>query len=340
MREFWVASGHHLTRRTDSGGMVVTPELLLAYLARPELVPPPEACDRERALHARLLDDPLRPVPGAELAALEDADARENWGHFLGFRALLLSTQTLEAAYLAIARDGAGSVPPIFLNQLCQLVLRNALDGCDDPFVLRAGELFFRPQRASVHQGALLLADAELVEEREALRAFEPHNTPLVALLEKPAPGDLDIMDDDNAWTYWSRSDAHSMAMNLGGSARARAGLCTALVRWIAHLLGVIVRIEPVAQIEDRDWRWFVGLDAEGTRIGNALWKGTGLAGSDMERVLSLMRLTFEDKRVVDTKVQGKPVYLILGSNAEKTIRMKPQNLAVGLPLRASHKLS
>ena len=27
MREFWVASGHHLTRRADHGGLVATPEL-------------------------------------------------------------------------------------------------------------------------------------------------------------------------------------------------------------------------------------------------------------------------------------------------------------------------
>ena len=40
MREFWVASGHHLTRRADHGGLIATPELIMAYLARPELMPP------------------------------------------------------------------------------------------------------------------------------------------------------------------------------------------------------------------------------------------------------------------------------------------------------------
>ena len=40
MREFWVSSGHHLTGRTEGGGLAVTDELLLAYLARPELMPP------------------------------------------------------------------------------------------------------------------------------------------------------------------------------------------------------------------------------------------------------------------------------------------------------------
>jgi len=49
MREFWVASGHHLTRLDDRGRMQATDELILAWLARPEIVPPPEACAAERA---------------------------------------------------------------------------------------------------------------------------------------------------------------------------------------------------------------------------------------------------------------------------------------------------
>src|SRR5919206_191489 len=69
MREFWVSSGHHLTPRTEGGGLAVTDELLLAYLARPELAPPEEACAAERALHASLLRAPRRPVAPAELAA-------------------------------------------------------------------------------------------------------------------------------------------------------------------------------------------------------------------------------------------------------------------------------
>ena len=39
MREFWVASGHHLTKRADHGGLMVTPELIMAYLeAKREVV--------------------------------------------------------------------------------------------------------------------------------------------------------------------------------------------------------------------------------------------------------------------------------------------------------------
>ena len=58
MKDFWLSCGHHLTDRDADGRLLVTDELLKAYLARPELAPPPEACAAERGLHAALLADP------------------------------------------------------------------------------------------------------------------------------------------------------------------------------------------------------------------------------------------------------------------------------------------
>ena len=332
MREFWVASGHHLTKRADHGGLMVTPELIMAYLARPELMPPDDACMAERSLHAALMADPFRAVAPAEIAAIADADARENWGFMVAFRDRLVAAPSLEALYVALARKGAGDLPPIFLSQLCHLILRNALEGCDDPYVLRAAELFYRPQKAAVHDGALLLADAEMVEGLQHAHA-DLHASPLTAMLQPKAFGEMDVMDDENAWTYWSRSDAHAMVMNLGGNARARAGLCRAIERWITHLTGVAVSVESVASIEDRDWRWFIGLDSEGTRIGNALWKGASPGAEAAERIVALMRLTVGDAALVDARVGSKPVYLILAMGADKVVRLKPQNLIAGLPL-------
>src|SRR6476619_2384935 len=333
MREFWVASGHHLTSRADHGGLVATPELIMAYLARPELMPPADACTSERNLHASLLADPLRPVSKADIAALADADARENWTFMMSFRDRLISAPSLEAFYVALARKGAGDLPPIFFSQLCHLILRNALEGCDDPYVLRAGELFYRSQQAAVHEGTLLLADAEVVEAQQHAE-HDLHASPLTAMLAPPKAFDeMDVMDDENAWTYWSRSDAHAMVMNIGGNSKARAGLGRVIERWVAHLLGVAVSVETVASIEDRDWRWFVGLDSEGTRIGNALWNGAALDANAGERIVALMRLTIKDARLVDERVGDRPVYLILAMGADKMVRVKPQNLVVGLPL-------
>ncbi|MGB8400101.1 DUF6352 family protein [Bradyrhizobium sp.] len=335
MREFWVASGHHLTRRADHGGLVATPELIMAYLARPELMPPADACAAERKLHANLLADPLRPVAKADIAALADADARENWTFMINFRDRLIAAPSLEAVYTNLARNGAGDLPPVFLSQLCHLILRNALEGCDDPYMLRAAELFYRSQQASVHEGTLLLADAEVIEAQQHAR-HDIHSSPLAAMLAPSAFGEMDVMDDDNAWTYWSRSDAHAMVMNIGGNPKARAGLCRVIERWIDHLLGVAVNVETVASIEDRDWRWFIGLDSEGTRIGNALWNDAALDGNAAGRIVALMRLDIEDPRLVDARVGSRPVYLILAMGADKVVRLKPQNLVAGLPLAAT----
>lgn len=331
--EFWVSSGHHMTRRVEGGGLAVTDEMLLAYLARPELVPPEEACDAERDLHALLMAEPRRPVTAAMIAAIRDEDARENWQFMVGFRDRLMTHPSIEAAYLAIVRKGAQGVPPLFLNQLVHLILRNALDGCTDPFVLRAAELMFRPQKGSLKDGALLLADQELIEAFEAERKALLHTAPLAAMMGQDAIGDLEVMTDETAPSYWSRSDAFSMVFNLGGDPRSREALCRALETWIAHMLGVETRIAAIERIEDADWRWFVGLDAEATALGNRLWRGEAVDPADQSRICGLFRLDFADPRMVDPKLAGKPVYLIMALTGDMILRVKPQNLIVGLPL-------
>jgi hypothetical protein len=332
MKDFWVSSGHHLLDRDEAGRLLVTDAFLKAYLARPELLPPESACEAELRLHHELLmHQPRRPVAKAEIAAMEDADARENWEFMIAFRDHVLAAPSLEAAYLAMARGSAGNIPPLFMNQLAQVVLRNALDGEHDPFVLRAAELFYRPQRVTLHEGAVLLADAETIELHEQNR----HSSPLLAMLGGPAVTELEIMEEANAESYFARSDAFDMVLNLGGAGSpARRGLAAAMEIWICHLLAVDVEIEPVERIEDENWAWFVGLDAEATRIGNALWAGNELDPDAAERVLALFRLTFSDMSEVQPDVGARPVWLIMAMTPDRTIRMKPQNLVAGLPLR------
>ncbi|KQP42929.1 hypothetical protein ASF49_03730 [Methylobacterium sp. Leaf104] len=330
MTEFWVSSGHHLTQRTAGGGLAVTDELILAYLARPELVPPEEACAAERRLYADLVAAPRRAVPPETVAAIADSDARENWEVLLAFRDRLLDARSIEAAYLGMVRQGLQGIPSLFLNQLVHLILRNALDGCDDPFVLRAAELMFRPQRISRLDGAVLLADAEVIEAREGSAPLSP----LVAMLGKDAANELDILNEDNAWSYWSRSDAFSMALNLGSSTRSREGLARVIEAFVGHLLNVEVRVAPLDRLEDPDWRWFVGLDAEATRIGNALWRGETVSGDDRERVIAIFSLSFADRSRLDDSIGDRPVYLLLAANEAKLVAMKPQNLIVGFPFK------
>jgi hypothetical protein len=323
LREFWVASGHHLTQRDARGWLRLTDALLLAWLARPELLPPPEACAAERALHSALLANPRRVVAPGEVAAMTEADARENWGFWLAMRDALLAAGTVEGGYLALVRQGV-RLPLMLLDQLVQLVLRNALDGCDDPHTLRAAELFFRPQKGHVRDGALILADAEVVAEIESLM----HSAPLTAMFSGGVQG-LDVLGAGNAWTYWSRSDAHTMALNLGGDPLARAGLATAIAAFVAHLLGQPVMVAPHVSVERAKLGWYVGLDPVGTAIGDALWRGAPEPGA----MVGLFSLDFVNPAAMLPKVAGQTVWCFLGLGPDDSIRMKPQNLITGLPL-------
>ena len=51
-------------------------------------------------------------------------------------------------------------------------------------------------------------------------------------------------------------------------------------------------------------------------------------------RIVGLYRLTFRDAEVVLDKARGEPIYLILAMTPDRTLRMKPQNLVTGLPIR------
>jgi Family of unknown function (DUF6352) len=328
MPDFWLSCGHHLLDRDEGGGLLVTDEFLKAYLARPELAPPPDACAAERTLHAALLGDPRRPVASSEIAAITDADARENWGLMIAFRDRLVGHRTVEAAYLHLVRRGVGGTPPLFINQLVHLILRNLLDGCEDVFMLRAAELFFRPQRLSVLDGSLIAAD----EEKVSGESPQPVS-PLVAMLGLPTTGEIEVLNDANAETYWSRSDRFDMALDLTAGRRGLDALGKVIAQWTAHLLSVEVEIEPLTEAANVNLTWYVGLDAEATRIGDALWSGAELDGAARERIVGLYRITFSNPEVVLEKAKGEPIYLILAMTADRTLRMKPQNLVVGLPI-------
>jgi hypothetical protein len=328
MADFWLSCGHHLLDRDDGGGLLVTDEFLKAYLARPELAPPQNACVAERILHTAMLSDPRRPVVASEIAAIVDADARENWTLMTAFRDHLVGHKTVEAAYLDLVRRGVGRTPPLFINQLVHVILRNLLDRCDDVFMLRAAELFFRPQRLTVHDGSLIAADEEKVT------GVSPQPTsPLVAMLGLPVAGEIDVLNDGNAESYWERSDLFDMALDLTAGRRGLDALGRVIEKWIAHLLAVEVEIESLIEATDVNLTWYVGLDAEATRIGDALWTGGEVDRAARERIIGLYRLSFRNPEVILDKAKGEPIYLLLAMTAERMLRMKPQNLVTGLPI-------
>jgi hypothetical protein len=329
MTDFWLSCGHHLLDRDDGGGLVVTDEFLKAYLARPELAPPPDACVVERTLHAALLADPRRPVSSSDIAAMADADARENWTVMIGFRDRLTAHPTLEAAYLHLARNGFGSIPPLFVNQMVHAILRNLLDDCDDAYVLRAAELLFRAQRLTTHEGSLIAADEETVAGTNAGAA-----SPLVSMLGLPAEAAIDVLNDANAQEYWERSDRFDMALDLTAGRRGLAALGDVIGRWVKHLLAIDVDVEPVVEARDVAFTWYVGLDAQGSTIGDELWNGEDLDDAARRRIVGLYRLTFRDPGPVLDKARGEPIYLIMAMTSDGLLRVKPQNLVTGLPIK------
>jgi hypothetical protein len=328
MKDFWLSSGHHLLDRDQNGRLRVTDEFMKLYLARPELAPPPDACVAERNLHAALLSDPRRPVGDADIEGLADADARENWRYMIALRDRFVAHRTLEATYAALIRDRV-HVPLIFVDQLGQLILRNALDQCDDAYVLRAAELFYRPQRLTVHEGSLLAADQEYVET---------HGTgpsPLAEMFGLPQEPDIEVLSDANTHSYWERSDCFDLALDLTAGQRGLTALSIVIVRWVKHLLDVDVVVEPLNELRDATLSWYVGLDALGTKIGDALWHGAEIDEATRNTVVGLFRLTFCDPRVVIDRMVGESVYLILAMAPDRILRMKPQNLLTGLPVRS-----
>ena len=334
--DFWLSSGHHLCDRDDAGRLIPTEDLWRAFLARPELLPPEEACAAELALHTGLLAAPLRPVAPAELAALADPDARENWQVFLAFRERVQAAPTLEAAWLSLFRAGVGGIPPIFLQMLTHLVARAAMEGEGDAFALRAAEAFFRPQRAATHPGALLLADEEFLDARAADGDLGSIGRLLTEAGAPPREVELEVLSEANAPGYAARSDAHDLALDIAENRPGQHGMARALERFIAHVIGERVTIRPVPVIDDRNWTWHVGLDAEATAIANDLWRGQKVKQARLARILWLGVLEFADATRVLPRASGRPVYLALAMDAAQRVRMKPQNLAVGLPLQTA----
>jgi hypothetical protein len=326
-RDFWLSCGHHLLDRGRDGGLVVTDEFLKAYLARPEMVPTEDACTAERALHQALLARPRQPIEPWQIAAIADADARENWELMIEWRDHLLGHATLESAYLAIVRREL-RFPRIFLDQLVQVILRNILDECDDVFVLRAAELLFRSQRLTSHEGSLIAADEEAVPGSNVKPL-----SPLVAMLGLSAATEVDVLSEENAGLYWERSDCFDMALDLTAGRRGLAALGLVVTRWVRHLLAIDVKIDPVTELRDVNLTWYVGLDADATRIGDALWKGDELDQTARRLVVGLYRLTFADDVEIVERARGAPTYMIAAMSIDKTLRLKPQNLVTGLPV-------
>jgi hypothetical protein len=334
MPDFWPSCGHALLERTADGRVALTDAYLRHHLARPELAPLAESGPRERALHEALLRTPRMSVDPDALAAVEDADTRANYVVWLRFRDRLVAAPTLEAAYAGLFAGGGVDVPPLFVHELTQVLLRHVLGDAGSALEARAAEMLFRPQKISVlPDGAVMAADDETVERHASGEAFGSLGELLARNRVPRRSVDLDVLSDDNAEAYWERSERFDLAVSLNRGQPPLAALCRVLERWIAHFLGVAVAIEPLRAVETAHWAWHVGLDAEATALLNDLYRGTSVDESRLARLLCLFRLEFASAADVRAEVAGQPVYLGMAMDEANRLRLKPQNLLLNLPL-------
>ncbi len=336
MPDFWKNAGFHLLERDDDGFLRPTDAFLRAYLLRPELMPVAESCDAECVLHARLLEEPRLAVSPADLAALADRDAAENYEIFVGFRDTLLAAGSLEHCYMELFRsEKPPRVPPLFIDHLVHAIARNIYAGSEDPFVLRAAELLFREQMVNLVAGSVLFMDSEIVGMMRT-RQDEGHIS-LVEVAANPLllrqSTELDVLRPENAGRYWERSERFDFAFDMTFGRTGGVAFGRMLSAWIAHFLKVEVLVEPVEAIDDEHWTWHVGLDREATALLNDLYAGNTVAADRMERLMALFRLTFADPKDQRSDIAGRPVYLALCREENGSLRMKPQNLLVNLPL-------
>jgi hypothetical protein len=347
--DFWPSCGYADLWRNDAGWLVPTDAWLRRLLARPELALVPEACAAETALHEALHESPGRPVAAAQLDAIADADARANYRIFVAFRDALLAAGSLEACYTALFRQGPIRIPPLFVDLLAQAILRNVLDDSADAFEVRAAELLFRPQRIATQDGQVLAGDREVLDLLNDTGGFGELGR-LLAQAQAPLRSvTMEVLGPDNAARYWQADTRHNFLLDLRHEltqdlghglqltlTRARSGLkalAGVLEKWVAHLLGLQVSIRPEERIDDPQWRWHVGLDAESTALLNDLYEGRPVEPARIGRLISLFRLEFADPAEMRADVAGRPVYLGLAMTADRGLRLKPQNLLLNLPL-------
>lgn len=334
MPDFWQSCGYRLLARKQDGTLQVTDEFLRGLLARPELAPIPESGPAELALHDALMLAPRRAVPASEAGVIEDADARENYGIWLRFRDRLVAADSLEAAYMDLFRGQGVDVPPLFVAQLTQILLRHILGEDADPLAARAAEMLFRTQKIAVTEdGAVMAADETTVELYAEGAAFGSLGELLAQNRTPLRTVDLDVLDRDNAQAYWTRDERHDFSVSLNRGGAALTALLRVLEAWIAHFLGVGVAMRVEREIDDAHWSWHVGLDAEASGILNDLYNRQSIDDARMHRLLCLFRLDFNDPADMRAAIAGRPVWLAMAMDDGNRLKLKPQNLLMNLPL-------
>lgn len=333
-RLIWKSAGLHLVDKTRNGWLSVTPDLLRAYITRPEIHPVEESCEQEHILFERLMADPLAPVSDADLEKIADKDAAGNYGFVLGFRDHLVRHGTIEQAYTALFTGDPIRIPPVFIDQMVHLIIAGMLEKERDAFVAKASELFFREQKVTTADEQLMFADAEVVEMHSQTGGLGGLGGLLMEAGTPMRDVSLDILSEENAEGYWPRADMFDFALDFRFTQPGTDAFARVIEKWVGHFHGVDVRVQAMQSIRDERWTWHIGLDAQATRILNALYNGETVPDADLGSIAGLYRMEFLDRTDLVESMRGKPVYLGMAVANDSSIRVKPQNILTNLPLR------
>ena len=324
INDFWLTSGWHLLDKDKSGCLVPTEDFMRAYFYRPEVAPIEESCEAEIELHKKLVEAPFIKVEKGDLDSIKDKDVVFNYEVILKFREFLSNYATLEAAYLAISRGQSINFPPLFVDQLVQIILRNILNENSFALQVRASELFFRTQVVTIAEDEIMVADEAVVQlqaEQKNIDTNKPNQLEV----------DIDILRESSADNYWERSDKFDTSIDLAYTKPGLDALARVIEKWIFHFLSIEVSVQPMQKIEDDKWSWHLGLDSDATSILNDLYEGADVSEDRLKQILCLFQL--EAKDGFKESMQGKPVYVGLAMGQKSIIKFKPQNLLTNLPL-------
>src|SRR5260370_7242089 len=85
-------------------------------------------------------------------------------------------------------------------------------------------------------------------------------------------PDAMDVLNEDNAQSYWARSDRFDFALDLAAGRRGHAALGQVIATFLRHMLAVETEIEPLLEVRNAPLAWYVGLDPAAPKIPDPLW--------------------------------------------------------------------
>ena len=248
----------------------------------------------------------------------------------LDFRRKLLEAGTVEGCYLrsSARRSTSRRCSSIsWRTWSCATSSTAATTRCK----LRAGELFFRDQKATIQDGHVLLADLETVEMHASGHRYGSIGRLIVEAQGELATANLDVLDRNNAALYWERESRHDTVISLTYGRPALDALCRVMEAWVFHFENRGAR-----NAHPQDRRRALGRHRARRRVD----RDPERAGADARSSRAdaqyprAFRARVRRRARCAPRFRGRTVYLALAAE-DGVVKMKPQNL---LPIFRSMK--